>query len=58
VAEIAQVLLGEVAGRTSEQDITAYKSLGNASQDLSIGHEALVQAHRLGLANTIEFHAE
>ncbi len=35
VAEIGEVLLGRVAGRTSEKDITLYKSLGHAVQDLA-----------------------
>lgn len=34
VAEIGQVLLGEAPGRTSEQQITVYKSLGHIVQDL------------------------
>ncbi|MEZ5713404.1 MAG: ornithine cyclodeaminase family protein [Sphingobium sp.] len=35
VAEIGQVLLGEVPGRTSGDQITAYKSLGHPVQDLA-----------------------
>lgn len=35
VAEIGQVLSGEVAGRQSETDITIYKSLGHVVQDLA-----------------------
>lgn len=35
VAEIGEVLLGRVAGRTSAQDVTVYKSLGHAVQDLA-----------------------
>lgn len=35
VAEIGEVLLGQVSGRTSAQDITLYKSLGHAVQDLA-----------------------
>jgi ornithine cyclodeaminase len=35
VAEIGEVLLGRVAGRRSEWDITIYKSLGHAVQDLA-----------------------
>ncbi|MGC4250232.1 MAG: ornithine cyclodeaminase family protein [Sphingobium sp.] len=35
VAEIGEVLLGRVAGRTSRNDITVYKSLGHIVQDLA-----------------------
>ncbi|MCP3732729.1 ornithine cyclodeaminase family protein [Sphingomonas sp. MG17] len=35
VAEIGQVLLGQVAGRTGDLDITFYKSLGHIVQDLA-----------------------
>jgi ornithine cyclodeaminase/alanine dehydrogenase-like protein (mu-crystallin family) len=35
VAEIGQVLAGDVVGRRSDQDITAYKSLGHVVQDLA-----------------------
>src|ERR1700722_17832475 len=35
VAEIGQVLAGTIEGRRSDQDITAYKSLGHVVQDLA-----------------------
>lgn len=35
VGEIGQVLLGEVKGRTSDDEITVYKSLGHIVQDLA-----------------------
>jgi ornithine cyclodeaminase len=35
VAEIGQVLAGEIAGRHSEEEITIYKSLGHIVQDLA-----------------------
>ncbi|MFV3076889.1 ornithine cyclodeaminase family protein [Niveispirillum fermenti] len=35
VAEIGEVLLGRVTGRRDDTDITAYKSLGHAVQDLA-----------------------
>jgi ornithine cyclodeaminase/alanine dehydrogenase-like protein (mu-crystallin family) len=35
VAEIGQVLAGDVEGRRSEEEITVYKSLGHVVQDLS-----------------------
>jgi ornithine cyclodeaminase/alanine dehydrogenase-like protein (mu-crystallin family) len=35
VAEIGQVLAGQIAGRTSDAEITVYKSLGHVVQDLA-----------------------
>ncbi|MFV3127045.1 ornithine cyclodeaminase family protein [Niveispirillum sp. KHB5.9] len=35
VAEIGEVLLGRIQGRQSDEQITAYKSLGHAVQDLA-----------------------
>jgi ornithine cyclodeaminase len=35
VAEIGQVLAGDVAGRRSDDEITVYKSLGHVVQDLA-----------------------
>ena len=35
VAEIGQVLSGEIAGRRSRDEITVYKSLGHVVQDLA-----------------------
>ncbi|PNU03327.1 ornithine cyclodeaminase family protein [Novosphingobium guangzhouense] len=35
VGEIGEVLLGRIEGRRSDQDITVYKSLGHAVQDLA-----------------------
>ncbi|MFZ0541821.1 MAG: ornithine cyclodeaminase family protein, partial [Candidatus Sulfotelmatobacter sp.] len=35
VAEIGQVLAGEIEGRRSPEEITVYKSLGHVVQDLS-----------------------
>jgi len=35
VAEIGQVLAGDVEGRRSAEEITVYKSLGHVVQDLA-----------------------
>ena len=37
LGEIGQVLAGDVAGRVSDADVTAYKSLGHVVQDLATG---------------------
>lgn len=44
LGELAQVMEGEIDGRLTRHDITAYKSLGNASQDLAAAYEALMRA--------------
>jgi len=37
LGEIGEVLAGDIVGRESESDITAYKSLGHVVQDLATG---------------------
>lgn len=44
VAEIGEVLLGSVPGRTSADDITIYKSLGHVVQDLAAAKYVHTQA--------------
>ena len=36
--ELGQVILGEVSGRDSEDEITLFKSVGNAIQDLALAN--------------------
>lgn len=47
--ELGEVLTGQVPGRTSAQEITFFKSVGNAVQDIAVAHLALAGARRLGL---------
>jgi len=49
VGEIGEVLNGDIEGRTSDQQITAYKSLGVAPQDLSVSWAIL---QKLGLVDS------
>ncbi len=44
VAEIGQVLAGDIVGRRSDEEITAYKSLGHVVQDLASGWALYAQA--------------
>lgn len=39
LGEIGEVYSGKLAGRSSDAEITIYKSLGTAAQDLSLGYE-------------------
>jgi ornithine cyclodeaminase len=47
VAEIGQVLMGEVEGRRSAEEITVYKSLGHIVQDLASAAALYSQPSRL-----------
>jgi len=47
--EIGEVAAGARQGRTSEEQITLFKSVGNAVQDLAAASRALARAERLGL---------
>jgi len=47
VAEIGQVLAGEVEGRRSAQEITVYKSLGHVVQDLASAWALYVESEKL-----------
>ena len=49
VAEIGEVLLGQVPGRRNAQDITLYKSLGHAVQDIAAA-QLLLERVRAGRA--------
>ncbi|MCG8347957.1 MAG: ornithine cyclodeaminase [Chloroflexales bacterium] len=50
VAELGEVVAGNVPARTNAQEITFFKSVGNAVQDLAVGQLALKQAlaHDIG----------
>ncbi len=54
LGEIGEVASGAVAGRRSPQDITLYKSLGIAAQDLASAHFLLEKARAAGVGQTFE----
>jgi ornithine cyclodeaminase len=47
--EIGEVAAGRVAGRTGPDEITLFKSVGNAAQDVAVAALALARAKELGL---------
>jgi ornithine cyclodeaminase len=47
--EIGEVLNGAVPGRSGADDVTIYKSLGIAAQDLAVGHAVYERARAQGL---------
>ena len=58
VGEIADVVAGSIPGRTSADEITAYKSLGNVAQDLATAayaHEQAAGRRVAGLVRIADF---
>ena len=53
--EIGQVVLGDLAGRSSEQEITVYKSLGITAQDLFAAHLVYSKAVETGVGVDVDF---
>lgn len=51
VAEIGDVFLGTKHGRVAQADVTIYKSLGIAAQDVAAGNYILRKARKLGLGS-------
>ncbi|HEY2658145.1 MAG TPA: ornithine cyclodeaminase family protein [Caulobacteraceae bacterium] len=54
LGEIGEVAGGGVVGRCAGDDITLYKSLGIAAQDLASAHYLLEKARRTGVGQTFE----
>ncbi len=55
LAEIGEVANGSKPGRTAPSDITLYKSLGIAPQDLASAHHVLQKAKERGVGQVIDF---
>lgn len=53
-AEIGEIVLGRAEGRTDERQITFFKSVGNAVQDVSVAARVLEVAERDGLGTVVE----
>lgn len=53
VAEIGEVLLGRVSGRTAPEEITLFKSLGLAIEDLAAAHHVYAQAVARGVGTWV-----
>lgn len=54
-AELGEVLAGEVPGRTSEEEITVFESLGLAVEDLAAAEYIERRARESGAGTTLEF---
>jgi ornithine cyclodeaminase len=54
-AEIGEIILGSKVGRESEDEITFFKSVGNAVQDAAAAQLALQNARSMQLGKEVEF---
>ncbi|HEY0142021.1 MAG TPA: ornithine cyclodeaminase family protein [Thermoanaerobaculia bacterium] len=54
-AELGEILTGTAPGRTTEDEITLFKSLGLAVEDLAAAAFLFEKARRLGRGNWVEF---
>jgi ornithine cyclodeaminase/alanine dehydrogenase-like protein (mu-crystallin family) len=55
LGEIGEVANGSLVGRTSPEDITIYKSLGIAAQDLASAYLVNQRARERGIGQSVEF---
>ena len=53
-AELGEIAAGTKRGRESDKEITLFKSVGNAVQDVSVANKVLEEAGRLGLGLKVE----
>ncbi|QDV29593.1 L-lysine cyclodeaminase [Planctopirus ephydatiae] len=55
VQELGRVLVGEQTGRAHEDDITLFKSVGLAIQDIILGTQVYIRAREEGLGQPLPF---
>ncbi len=53
-AELGEVVAGSVPGREGPEEITLFKSVGNAAQDVAVACRVLAEAERRGLGSVVE----
>jgi len=56
--EIGQVLVESVPGRANDEEITIFKSLGIAVEDLAAAHHAYTKAKENGMGTWVDFSGE
>jgi ornithine cyclodeaminase/alanine dehydrogenase-like protein (mu-crystallin family) len=54
LAELGELVTGVARGRLSDDEITFFKSVGNAVQDVAVASKVLAQAERQGLGTEVE----
>jgi ornithine cyclodeaminase len=52
--ELGQLVGGEAEGRTSTEQITLFKSVGNAVQDMAVARFAFLEAQRAGAGQAVD----
>ncbi len=52
--ELGEVAAGLVPGRRDAREITFFKSVGNAVQDMAVAHRVLLRARERGLGSVVE----
>jgi ornithine cyclodeaminase len=53
-AELGEIVSGTKPGRTGAEQVTVFKSVGNAVQDVSVGARVLAEAKAKGLGTVVE----
>ena len=53
-AELGELAAGTKSGRESAEEITLFKTVGNAIQDVAVGSLVLEQAERRGLGTVMD----
>ena len=53
-AELGEIIAGKVIGRTSDKDVTLFKSVGIAVQDLAAATRVLEQAETQGFGKMVQ----
>jgi alanine dehydrogenase len=53
-AEIGEIVSGTKSGRSSDEQVTLFKSVGNAVQDVSVGARILEEAKKKGLGTIVD----
>jgi ornithine cyclodeaminase/alanine dehydrogenase-like protein (mu-crystallin family) len=55
VHELGQVIVGRYTGRAHPQDVTLFKSLGIAVEDLAVAARVYAKATAEGIGRRVEF---
>jgi alanine dehydrogenase len=53
-AELGEIVMGLKAGRENDDEITVFKAVGNAVQDMSVAHRVLQRSAQLGLGTEVD----
>ena len=53
IGELGELVAGQIAGRTDDAQITFFKSVGNAVQDVAVAQLAVQRARALGLGTEV-----